>query len=219
MLSFLRNEVEGEERISLAKAGFKLTEGSVRKVKKKPSTEGSVATASGLFSGGRKVGKQLCCIFCEKPHESRECFQAPKLPLSDKQEVLKRKKCCFTCLKTGHHSKECKTNVRCLVCAKKHWAVMCPEIQINQVKAGEDKPQKVEGKQNAALSNYCCAEEVLLQTLQVYIETSGKRHKVRALIDTGSQRSYFLKKTAKEMGYTPCSEELRPRGKTTSVIT
>jgi hypothetical protein len=108
LLSFLRNEVEGEERISLAKAEFKLTEGSVWKDKKKPSTEGSVATASDLFSGERNVGKQLGCIFCEKPHESRECFQAPKLPLSDKQEVLKRKKCCFTCLKTGHRSKECK---------------------------------------------------------------------------------------------------------------
>jgi predicted aspartyl protease len=80
---------------------------------------------------------------------------------------------------------------------------MCPEIPINQVKAGEDEPQKVEGKQNAAFSNYCCAEEVLLQTLLVYLETSGQRRKVRALIDTGLQRSYILKKTAKEMGYTP----------------
>ena len=129
------------------------------------------------------------------------------MPLSDKEEVLKRKKCCFICLKTGHRSKECQTNVRCLVCAKKHWADMCPEIPINQVKSGEDKPQKVEGKQNTALSNYCCAEEALLQTLQVYIETSGKRRKVRALIDTGSQRSYILKNTAKEMGYTPVGSE------------
>jgi hypothetical protein len=60
LLSFFRNEVEREERISLAKAGFKLTEGSMRKDKKKPSTEGSVATASDLFSGERNVGKQLC---------------------------------------------------------------------------------------------------------------------------------------------------------------
>jgi hypothetical protein len=44
---------------------------------------------------------------------------------------------------------------------------MCPESPINQVQAGEDKPQKVEGKQNAALSNYCCAEDVLLQSTGV----------------------------------------------------
>lgn len=41
----------------------------------------------------------------------------------------------------------------------------------------------------------------------MYIETSGKRRKVRALIDTGSQRSYILKKTANEMGYTPVGSE------------
>jgi hypothetical protein len=77
---------------------------------------------------------------------------------------------------------------------------MCPEIPINQLKAAKDKPQKFEVKQNTTLSNYCCAEEILLQTLQVYLEASGKRRKVSALIDTGSQRSYILKKTA--MGYT-----------------
>ena len=38
------------------------------------------------------------------------------------------------------------------------------------------------------------------------LEASGKRRKVRALIDTGSQRLYILK-TAKEMGYTPVGSE------------
>ena len=83
-------------------------------------------------------------------NDNRQVCRDVILPLRDKQEVLKGNKCCFTCLKTGHRSKECKTNVSCLVCAKTHWAVTCPGIPINQVKAGEDEPQKVEGKQNAA---------------------------------------------------------------------
>jgi hypothetical protein len=99
LLSFLRSYVEEEVRISSANVGFKLTESSVRK-KKKPNMEAPVATASDLLSGGRNVGKRSRFMFCEKPHENRESFLAPKLTLSDKQKVLRRKKYCFTCLKT-----------------------------------------------------------------------------------------------------------------------
>jgi hypothetical protein len=95
------------------------------------------------------------------------------------------------------------------------------------LKAGVDEQQKDEGKQNATLSNHCCAEQVLLQTLRVYLEANGKTITVRALIDTGSQRLYILKKTAEEMVHKPgrlefsihISEGLCPRGKITSVMT
>jgi hypothetical protein len=51
---------------------------------------------------------------------------------------------------------------------------MCSEIPVNHGRAGAEEPQKVEGKKNATLSNHCCAEGVLIQTLQVYLEASGK---------------------------------------------
>jgi hypothetical protein len=54
LLSFLRNYVEEEVRIYLSKAGFKLTDSSVRN-NKKPNMGATVATASDLFSGGRNV--------------------------------------------------------------------------------------------------------------------------------------------------------------------
>ncbi|GBO29388.1 hypothetical protein AVEN_268057-1 [Araneus ventricosus] len=41
--------------------------------------------------------------------------------------------------------------------------------------------------------------EVLLQTLLVSIEAGGKSKTVRALFDTGSQRSYILKSTINQM--------------------
>jgi hypothetical protein len=83
-----------------------------------------VATPSDLFSGGRNVGKWLSFILCEKLHENRESFLAPKLTLSDKQEVLRRKKILF------YLFQESKTNVRVLICGKKQWAMMCPATLI-----------------------------------------------------------------------------------------
>jgi hypothetical protein len=65
LLSFFRIYVEEEVRNSLAKAGFKLNDSSVQKNKEKPNMEAPVSTVSDLFSGGRKVGKQLSFILCE----------------------------------------------------------------------------------------------------------------------------------------------------------
>ncbi|GFY33667.1 DUF1758 domain-containing protein [Trichonephila clavipes] len=53
-------------------------------------------------------------------------------------------------------------------------------------------------EENVTLSNHC-AGEVLLETLQVDIKAGGKTRRVRALIGSGSLRSYLLKKTAQEM--------------------
>jgi hypothetical protein len=73
-------------RISLSKVRIKLTDSSVRKNKKKPNMEAPVATASGLISGGRNVGKWSRFMLCEKPHENRESLLPPKLTLSDKRK-------------------------------------------------------------------------------------------------------------------------------------
>ncbi|KFM83288.1 hypothetical protein X975_21846, partial [Stegodyphus mimosarum] len=51
---------------------------------------------------------------------------------SQKNNEIKKKKGCFFCLKTGHRVKQCKTNVRCLICSKKHWGVMCLDLHTNQ---------------------------------------------------------------------------------------
>ncbi|GFY60005.1 pro-Pol polyprotein [Trichonephila inaurata madagascariensis] len=136
------------------------------------------------------------CIFCEKGHESKECYHAKKLDFEQKQEILKNKRCCFTCLKFGHQSKVCKSNVQCLLCNKRHWALMCPELPSNKMRV---KTPDLEEKRDVTLSNHCAAEEVLLQTLQVNIKAGGKTRRIRALIDSGSQLSYLLKKTAHEM--------------------
>ncbi|GFY54489.1 DUF1758 domain-containing protein [Trichonephila inaurata madagascariensis] len=120
---------------------------------------------------------------------------AKKLDFEQKQEILKNKRCCFTCLKFGHQSKVCKSNVQCLLCNKRYWALMCPELPSNKMRV--KTPDLVE-KRDVSLSNHCAAK-VFLQTLQVNIKAGGKTRRVRAFIDSGSQRLYLLKKTAHEM--------------------
>ncbi|GFT59125.1 DUF1758 domain-containing protein [Trichonephila clavipes] len=173
---FFKTEIEGEERIRLAKTDFAP---KVRYNERKEKISRSYATATDLFSGGvEKMKKMDNCIFCDKRHESKECYHAKKLGFEQKQEILKNKRCCFTCLKFGHQSKVCKSNVQCLLCNKRHWALMCPELPSNKMRV---KTPDLEEKRDAG----------------------GKTRRVRALIDIGSQRSYLLKTTAHEMNLKP----------------
>ncbi|GFQ69467.1 hypothetical protein TNCT_310041 [Trichonephila clavata] len=74
-----------------------------------------------------------------------------------------------------HKSKNCKTNVQCLICNKRQWALMCPELPSNKTRF---KTPDLEEKLNVSLSNHCAAEEVLFQTLQVDIKAGGKTRRV-----------------------------------------
>ncbi|XP_071035303.1 uncharacterized protein [Parasteatoda tepidariorum] len=73
---------------------------------------------------------------------------------------------------------------------------MCPDLnQINQTSAVDTSAEE-----NTTFSNQRQPED-LLHTLMVVIEANGQRKTVRALCDTGSQRSYILKSTINEMGW------------------
>lgn len=76
---------------------------------------------------------------------------------------------------------------------------MCPELDINKKDSGEEaKDQNSDAVEVHSQLN--CTNEVMLQTLQCILRNGDKRRQVRVLLDPGSQRSYILEKTAKELG-------------------
>nr|XP_042912338.1 uncharacterized protein LOC122272568 [Parasteatoda tepidariorum] len=93
LLTFLRREVEGKERIALAKTGFKQAE-IVERRQKHRETEFYPPTAKDLISGFKEK-KKLNCIFCNKLHESKDCFKGQKLSLEEKREAVRKYKYCF----------------------------------------------------------------------------------------------------------------------------
>lgn len=203
LLSFLRAEVEGEERISLAKTGFKQNDSSQRKKDKEFEISSPVATANDLFTSNRKKEVSHSCLFCLKGHETKECFQAQNMSFEEKREKIKHKKACFACLQIGHTSKTCRTYVKCLICGRKHWAVMCPTLTTLRKEKETRKVEKEEEVQSTSMSSNSCSGEVFLQTLLVKLENNGKNRTVRAVFDTGAQQTYILESTAREMGYKP----------------
>ncbi|GBN14032.1 hypothetical protein AVEN_249372-1 [Araneus ventricosus] len=108
LMLFLKGEVGGDERISLAMSGFGLTKGENVKMPRKEkynleTQRGKILTASMLLASTKAPEvKKPKCVFCDGKHVSSDCFNAQKLTLEEKQKIVKDKNCCFACLLPGH---------------------------------------------------------------------------------------------------------------------
>ncbi|XP_043468325.1 uncharacterized protein LOC122502370 [Leptopilina heterotoma] len=91
LLEFLQTEVENEERIDMTLTGFGLSAEQEKGKRNRGKNDfKDVATASVLFVS--EENKVVNCIFCKSNHESRECEEAQKLNLSERSEVVKKKR-------------------------------------------------------------------------------------------------------------------------------
>lgn len=80
LMTFLKKEVESEERIHMAKACFDTTDPAKNKDKKRTRNDRDqgIATATGLFSIKESNTK---CLFCEDHHDSLNCEKARSIPM------------------------------------------------------------------------------------------------------------------------------------------
>ncbi|KAJ8964429.1 hypothetical protein NQ317_017452 [Molorchus minor] len=205
LMEFLRKEVENEERIQLAVSGFDLQKKKKNEVYCKESS--AIPTCSGLINH-KNNGK---CIFCKNEHPSENCNEANKLSLADKKKILVEKGCCHLCLKYGHIARRCFVKIRCRKCKERHATLMCPkkhqEIERAVTNRGENIEPEV--KESVVIENLSNSthHQVFLQTLMVVLKGKNKSRLVRAIIDTGSQRSYVNRYAAVEMEYEATGEE------------
>ena len=190
LLNFLRAEVENEERFHMAVSGFSIAASDERREKQKTKTRTvmtpDLPTASVLFAKEEKHSK---CIFCAGDHENNCCGKAKELSLEVLKNLIKENRCCFKCLKRGHRAQFCKVKIKCDVCGKHHCTLVCQSSK-TEIKVKEHN-----------LSNFCNLPEVYLQTLRVVLYSDTSEKVVRAVIDSGSHRSYIKSEVAKFLGY------------------
>ncbi|XP_071053604.1 uncharacterized protein [Onthophagus taurus] len=109
------------------------------------------------------------CVFCEGNHVTDKCFNAQKMDLNEKKKILNNKR-----------------------------AFSMHTIGTFDLEADKSASQLQKKTEDVNLSN-CTNMHVFLQTFVVKITGSGGEKKVRAIIDTGSQRSYVLKSVVTEI--------------------
>jgi hypothetical protein len=199
LMKFLKQEVKGAERLTFVNSGIG---GSTQRDRRSDRRDRRIQdddmpTAPGLHSSEVKK-----CIFCDKGHESKDCGKASHMSFEEKKTKMDQSRCCFACLRTGHGAKKCKTFVKCVICSRRHYVVVCPEL--SSVRSGSSRPSQSKGessnKEKVKDLTSTCQGTVLLQTLRIKLHGPRGNKTVRALIDSGAQRSYILNSTANELG-------------------
>ncbi|GFR18836.1 transposable element Tc1 transposase [Trichonephila clavata] len=204
LMSFLRHEVEGEEHRALTETAF----GSGIKWKdSQKQVQKDEPTAATLF-GNTSAGK-ICCVFCDCSHPSQDCQQLSSLNYEDRKSQVMRKRCCLVCLKPGHMAKKCHSNVKCLICERRQYALLCPDLRKDTNSCSKGKVADEEQKSTKVLlTNLPSEHEIYLKTITVRLRDKGKELCVRALKDDGSHRSYMEKSLAAELNLSPSRKEI-----------
>uniref|UniRef100_A0ABD2X9A7 Integrase catalytic domain-containing protein n=1 Tax=Trichogramma kaykai TaxID=54128 RepID=A0ABD2X9A7_9HYME len=203
LMKFLEEEVNNEQRMSLAKTGFSTkTEGAAAERKSKNSSSASttgVATTAALHAGSSHAETvKTVCIFCKEAHESDKCEKAKRMTLEQRQSIVKESKACFSCLKLNHAAKWCKSKIKCSWCGRKHTLLMCKSVQQQDGKSQSSDVKIIENL-SSMCNNTSCGTNVYLQTLRAVLKGPKGERVVRVFLDGGSHQSYVLKKVAHDM--------------------
>ncbi|XP_054713646.1 uncharacterized protein LOC129223104 [Uloborus diversus] len=203
LMKFLKAEVEGEERLKLARSGldnFSHKDGNRElKGKFKFQKQAHISTASSFLST-----KDRACLFCDKMHDCKNCYGARALSLNERIAKVKEKKCCLKCLEPNHIAKFCKQFIKCFSCGKAHLNILCPELN-KPIQAIEEKT--VAEILHTTTVGQTCTPEVALMTLWVKVAGVKECKEIRALLDCGSQKSYILESLAIELELPVVSKE------------
>lgn len=159
---------------------------------------------------------EIKCLCCGKEHRLYQCDKFIKYTFDDKNEFIRSNNLCFNCLKVGHSSSRC-FSWGCRKCKRKHNTIL-HQSSSSDITTGETSSNAssstnvVRENQNSSIQSHLaanCSEssllaansvgQVLLSTAQIIIQIGNTHHKVRALIDSGSQASFITKQMATKL--------------------
>ncbi|GFY40914.1 integrase catalytic domain-containing protein [Trichonephila inaurata madagascariensis] len=179
LMKFLSIEVSSEDRIKLARNSF---DSEKFNYKKKLGNLSTTATAADLFNSDFKNRKDFKfknsndnCIFCEKTHASENCCEAASMLYDVKKNAVIKRGVCYICLKRGHMSHSCRSDVKCIICNKRHYAVLCSKLPLRSGLETESASTTASSSSSNVLANQACTSEVLLQTLVVVLQNGNHR--------------------------------------------
>ncbi|GFT82622.1 uncharacterized protein NPIL_273551 [Nephila pilipes] len=125
IVSFLKSEVQSEEKIKLSRSEILPYE---RECKHLTESQSTLPSAAELFI----QESNDTCAFCFKAHANRFCKRAFFIPLEEKIAIIKKKGLCRVSLAKGHLASRCRSQITCQLCSIRHLKFMCPNIVCNK---------------------------------------------------------------------------------------
>ena len=79
---------------------------------------------SKTFVAKQQETKSKPCVYCEKSgHRPSDCSKVASV--AERKKVLIEKQLCFNCAGTKHKAFECRSQVGCLFCERRHHSSIC----------------------------------------------------------------------------------------------
>ena len=197
LLQEMEKEIDARER---AQATQVTSYQPARKPREPPHT------ATTLLSGNSSTS----CCYCRRQHASEACttVQGPE----DRRLALRKSGQCFVCLRRGHISRDCCSKLGCSRCRARHHVSVCtqgsactpaeppvnvPTLENRPATAGTTthttlNPDATPFSASHSTLYIGANRSTLLQTAQVTLYNPDNQKsmlRVRAVLDTGSQRS------------------------------
>ncbi|XP_067639413.1 uncharacterized protein [Eurosta solidaginis] len=181
-----------------------------------------------------EFNKTASCRLCNQYHAVKSCVRFRNLSVSDRIKFVRENSYCENCLSTLHPKNECKSSFTCVYCQKRHHSLLHlqpkpqqsqPNPRAQNAQAGTsrrtDDERASTSKAAARATSSLQSQDknpvsslfssnhgtTLLPTAIVSVYFAGEFHKIRALIDQGSQKTFVSSRIQKVLGL-PTKESL-----------
>ena len=209
VMKIVEREVDARERASVL-----TTPNSLRH--RTPTAATLVTSNSG------PTGNRIICVYCGQDHTSNSCTTITDV--AARREILRKAGRCYTCLKKHHLSKDCRSRMRCENCRGRHHVTIClrntrqatNSTDPPHVRSTEDPPTRPESRNGNAPTTtnslYAGTQTPILhQTARLQLinpKSEGCRIVARAILDSGSQRTYVTSRLRDELDLPTLRTEL-----------
>ena len=202
------------ERLLLSSSKTDRTESKPTERVKRPNV-----FATNVSNGREKSSSQSLqssCSLCQGGHKLWKCGSFLSKSVKQRSTFVREKKLCFSCLQSGHMSKDCKLNLKCTKkgCKKSHNVLLHFDQSESAIKTTATSASSENSTTFCTVSR---ARKGALQVIEIGLRNGSSEAKAWALCDTGSTHSWVSEKLRSEMGLTGSNEVVFVRSVTGSI--
>ena len=132
--------------------------------------------------------KQVLCMKCEGNHPLFICNQFKAMDQEERLQLVKEKRSCINCLKSGHEVKDCRNPRVCgNGCNEKHSYLLHDAL----TQTPEPAEQSTTNGTTVLSSGAKPKGKICLPCVDIIVSNGSDRFLTKALLDSGSDRTYM----------------------------
>ncbi len=154
---------------------------------------------------------QKTCLFCKGNYSIKLCKEFDKKKHKDKVEFFKTNGLHLGCVTKGHMNKDCKRQMTCKICAKRHPTVLHIEVKKDKSQNVESQSAESQNVDNISVQSAlvtikeptnteaCDQQKLSIVPVQVKLKNSNQTLQTYALLDPGSTGTFCTENLRKQL--------------------